>query len=427
MANHPERNPGETDDPIALWRCSLVEHDEPLSEDIDELEAHVRESVAARVGDGVPRPQATAEAISVMGAPSAIAAEYAKADPGRVWRRRMQRMSLGALAASAAVASIAVVMDLLALVLLAAGVDAGSVMAAVVTVGGVGALTALAAATMMSRARPRGMVARVAPLVARWRAALVASPRTRRAFVGGSAVVGVACLAPLPPSLAQLHETDTQIVFTDLFWVLAAVTLAVVGPTIALVQWGHFGRGAISRSSVSEREVRMGWSRSVRWMLLGHLLVTLLGVVAGLLGALAAGLAWHALATYEQMVAAFVGAQVVVGGGACVVAYRVSQGRRSRALRAIDRGVRWWRAASWAPTTGLAILLHVTIMTLLTALGVAAARAVWDNRYEGLAEVAQLCQAAGVALTPVVASSLLLLTIRPGPARARDDLRERAA
>ncbi|MAF12182.1 hypothetical protein CMK11_17185 [Candidatus Poribacteria bacterium] len=427
MADETVVDATDADDQIALWRCSLVEHDEILREDIDELEAHVRESVAACVADGLPRPQATAEAISVMGAPGAIAAEYAKADPGRVWRRRMQRMSLGALTASAAVASIAVAMDMLALVLIAAGVDAGSVVAAVVTVGGVGALTALAAATMMSRARPRGIVARVAPLLARWRAALVASPRTRRAFVGGSAVVGVACLAPLPPSLAQLHETDTAIVFTDLFWVLAAVTLAVVGPTIALIQWGHCGRGAISRSSVSEREVRMGWSRSVRWMLVGHLLVTLLGVVAGLLGALAAGLAWHALATYEQMVAAFVGAQVIVGGGACVVAYRVSQGRRSRALRAMDRGVRWWRAASWAPTTGLAILLHVTIMTLLTALGVAAASAVWDNRYEGLAEVAQLCQAAGVVLTPVVASSLLLRTIRPDATRARDDLRERAA
>ncbi|MBT3267467.1 hypothetical protein HN371_09960 [Candidatus Poribacteria bacterium] len=427
MAHDTVAITADASDQIALWRCSLAEHDEILLEDIDELETHVREGIAARVADGVAEERAAVDAIAAVGSPSAMAAEYTKLDPARVWRRRMRRMLAGSLAASATVASISVVMDLSALALMATGVAAGSVFAAVMAVAGSGALAALAAVAVMSRARPRRLVARIGLLVARRRTALVVSRRARLAFVGASAVVGVASLAPLPPSLAQLHEASGPTVFTDLFGVLALVALAVVGPTIALLQWAHCGRRPVARSPASDREAAMAWTRRLRWMLVGLLSVTLVGVVAGLLGALAAGLAWHALATYEQMVAAFVGTQIIVAGAACVIAFRVSQGRHPRALRAMDRAVRWWRRASLLRTTGLAVLLHAAIVMSLMTLGVVAAIAVWDNRYEGLVEVAQYCQAAGMALTPVVASSLLLGTMRPEAVRERDDLRERPA
>jgi hypothetical protein len=82
---------------VAVWRRSLTAHDEFLRDDLDELEAHVRTGVAARVADGVSEAEAFADAVGDLGPPAGIAEEFGKADPSRVWRCRLRRMLVGPL------------------------------------------------------------------------------------------------------------------------------------------------------------------------------------------------------------------------------------------------------------------------------------------------------------------------------------------
>ena len=88
---------------LAIWRRSLLAHDELLRDDLDELDAHVRAAVEARTAEGTPEAEAVASAIRDVGPPAEIAAEYAKFDPNRVWRRRLRRMLAGALIGPVAV------------------------------------------------------------------------------------------------------------------------------------------------------------------------------------------------------------------------------------------------------------------------------------------------------------------------------------
>ncbi|MAF12181.1 hypothetical protein CMK11_17180 [Candidatus Poribacteria bacterium] len=88
---------------LAIWRRSLLAHDELLRDDLDELEAHVRTAVEAQTAEGTPEAEAAASAIRDVGLPAEIAAEYAKFDPNRVWRRRLRRMLAGVLVGMVAV------------------------------------------------------------------------------------------------------------------------------------------------------------------------------------------------------------------------------------------------------------------------------------------------------------------------------------
>lgn len=151
MSEHPST--ADDDRAIALWRCSLLARDEILREDIDELEAHVREAVAERVADGVTESRAVTDAIAEVGVPRVVAAEYAKADPGRVWRRRVQRMLAGPLVALAALVPITLTAVVVTVALRAAGIRDEWALVSYLAVTWVGVLAALVAVGFLARGR----------------------------------------------------------------------------------------------------------------------------------------------------------------------------------------------------------------------------------------------------------------------------------
>lgn len=415
------------EDQLTVWRCSLLAHDEILGEDIDELEAHVREAVAERVADGATESHAVADAIAEVGAPRVIAAEYAKADPTRVWRRRAQRMLAGQLVVSAMAAAVGLPAIAVGSVLMVVGTsDRRAALAAVVT-GGVGLLAAVVLVGAVSRGRPRRLVAALYPFAARWRAALLVSTRARRTLLGLAAVVSLAGWIPVPFKLEPLFGDGDVVVFRDFFAVLAGSIVAVAPAIIAFIHWAHRGRGALARTPLVYREAATAVGRWVRWMLVGRLLVILTEIVAGLLGAFAVGGAWRTFATYDQVLAAFIGAHVIVVGGAVAMAIAVSQGRPGRLTRKVDRAVNSWREASWLGSAGRAVGASFSIVILLGALDALAFAACLDNQYVGLGPAAFNCQVAGTVVLPPLSAALLLLTLRPARAKGRGDAREATA
>lgn len=71
------RNP-ELEKRIAAWRRSMGTAAGQRRELLDELEAHLREEVERLTNAGVGEKEAFELALSKLGAPSAVAAEYAK-------------------------------------------------------------------------------------------------------------------------------------------------------------------------------------------------------------------------------------------------------------------------------------------------------------------------------------------------------------
>lgn len=402
---------------IALWRCSLVEHDEIVREEVDELEAHVREAIAERIADGAPESQAVADAIAAVGASWAVAGEYAKADPGRVWRRRVQRMLTGPLAAIAICLPITYLATAVANGTTARFRAAGWSMSVGVGVIAVGVIAALVGVARLSRGRPRWLASSLDDRLARLRDATRRPGNARLVALGAAVVTGLLWGAPLV--WQSVGGADTAAPWMHLVLLTFGAAL-LVGPLVGLTQWTHCARRSRSPVAASDRECVMTWSRRVRWMLLGQVAVMLLGIATALLGALAAGLVWRVRGTFEQMVAAYMAAHVVPWGCAAAFAVSVAQGRPTRTLRAVDRFVAWWRAAPRLRTTALAVAAYIVCGGVLGGLGYGALVAFRVQRYVGFTLAVQVCSAITYGLLPVAITGLLLLTTRAEPTPARE-------
>lgn len=89
----------DLDAAIRHWRGSLGES--MRAEDLDELEEHLRDQVAALSGGALSGDEAFLVARSRLGANVELAGEFAKVHPGSIWVGRAQWMILGFLGVNA--------------------------------------------------------------------------------------------------------------------------------------------------------------------------------------------------------------------------------------------------------------------------------------------------------------------------------------
>ncbi|MCA9074648.1 MAG: hypothetical protein KDA93_06425 [Planctomycetaceae bacterium] len=82
---------------IAEWKQSLAAHEAVSSDDVSELEAHLREDATSLTSLGLAEDEAFIIAQHRVGAAATIGAEYAKENQIGVWARRLKWMCLGAM------------------------------------------------------------------------------------------------------------------------------------------------------------------------------------------------------------------------------------------------------------------------------------------------------------------------------------------
>jgi hypothetical protein len=82
---------------LATWRAQLASQPTLTGEDLRELQTHLLELFAAGCGRGLTQPAAFANAVSQLGSPEEIGAEFAKAHPLRTWPNRVFVMALAGL------------------------------------------------------------------------------------------------------------------------------------------------------------------------------------------------------------------------------------------------------------------------------------------------------------------------------------------
>jgi hypothetical protein len=81
---------------IAEWRKDLASGEQALSADeLEELESHLRDVIDELERGGLPLDRAFAAAVQRLGPADELRAEFAKADPLRVWRARMFWVLMG--------------------------------------------------------------------------------------------------------------------------------------------------------------------------------------------------------------------------------------------------------------------------------------------------------------------------------------------
>jgi hypothetical protein len=82
---------------VAAWRQELAAQPAITLEQARELEAHLLDSLSDLEQRGLTEAEAFWLARRRLGKPENIAADFAKANPGAVWRERLFWASLGAL------------------------------------------------------------------------------------------------------------------------------------------------------------------------------------------------------------------------------------------------------------------------------------------------------------------------------------------
>jgi hypothetical protein len=85
----------ELDREIETWRKSLMDREAFRPVDLDELESHLRETVAALTPGGLSEEEAFGLGLLRIGQAGALEAEFVKANGGAVWARRLQWMLAG--------------------------------------------------------------------------------------------------------------------------------------------------------------------------------------------------------------------------------------------------------------------------------------------------------------------------------------------
>jgi hypothetical protein len=92
--------PFDLDQALRQWRASLENLGEFRAEELEELEGHLRESISALHVRGLPLQEAFMIATRRLGSDRQLSAEFAKANPQRLWTGRAMWMAGGVLAAS---------------------------------------------------------------------------------------------------------------------------------------------------------------------------------------------------------------------------------------------------------------------------------------------------------------------------------------
>jgi len=85
------------DQSLQQWRRSLAKSGVLSSEDLDELEGHIRDTIDDLEPKGLAREEALLVALRRMGDPSLLAVEFEKVRPGLAWGRRFYWMTAGVL------------------------------------------------------------------------------------------------------------------------------------------------------------------------------------------------------------------------------------------------------------------------------------------------------------------------------------------
>lgn len=85
----------DLDQAISSWRESLAGRPAIRTEDVDELEAHLRDSVARLNGRGLSTEESYLVAVRRLGDSTVIDAEYGKVNTAEVWRERVFWMIAG--------------------------------------------------------------------------------------------------------------------------------------------------------------------------------------------------------------------------------------------------------------------------------------------------------------------------------------------
>jgi hypothetical protein len=412
------------DEQIALWRCLLLEHDEILREEVDELEAHVREAVAEGVADGASEEQRVADAIAAVGTPWVVALEHAKADPGRVWRRRVQRMLAGPLAALVVMAPL----TLLGAAVFTALVTAGAYYKTAVGwrrhVVSAGLGVACMLAWQVCRGRGPQLVAWLDSRVTRLRGAMQESFNAKCLFVAAFAAAAVMWAAPMAlwdlPWPYGLYWSFSHYAFVtaDTVWFAAA--------GVALAQWAHCKRAALCRLPAPERELAMVWARRVRWMAIGLMLHIITQLAAGSLGDAAVTLIWNGYGSFDEIVGAVAGIHVIEVGFVAIACLWVALPGRHPRLRPFTGIARWWRHASGLLTTTAAALLLGAVGALLVLLDLQSDVYPATQGYEGLRRALGVCKAIGHGLQLASLAVILVLVTQRRTPQAPDGARQLA-
>jgi len=79
----------ELDHAIEDWKQRFAQLDSVRGPDVEELEQHVRDSVVELTSKGLTEEEAFLIATRRVGAPSAVAREFEKVQPGYAWARRV--------------------------------------------------------------------------------------------------------------------------------------------------------------------------------------------------------------------------------------------------------------------------------------------------------------------------------------------------
>ena len=99
-------------DAIRRWKASLAGSPAFRPGDLDELEAHLRDSVASLEAKGLFAREAFWIALSRMGTPDALDAEFGKVNANRVWLERALWMVAGSLGLQAVASLVSVLASL---------------------------------------------------------------------------------------------------------------------------------------------------------------------------------------------------------------------------------------------------------------------------------------------------------------------------
>ena len=78
---------------LRLWRERLSESPQFRTENLDELESHLRDSMAALQGKGLSTEESFLIGTRRVGSAAALAPEFAAENGGRGWRNFMRRLS----------------------------------------------------------------------------------------------------------------------------------------------------------------------------------------------------------------------------------------------------------------------------------------------------------------------------------------------
>jgi hypothetical protein len=381
---------------LAIWRRSLLAHDELLRDDLDELDAHVRAAVEARTAEGTPEAEAVASAIRDVGPPAEIAAEYAKFDPNRVWRRRLRRMLAGALIGPVAVL---VAVHGARVPLYAAGWDPGPRVGIYFAFAIACLALLLAAAVVLPRP---GLSDERAALARAWD--LLAARPWAIATATVAMLVGVLQWSGRMVQIA--HHTAGRTLDRDAATgpLESAGYIALPPILIAVSLWMAHRERTQARAELAHGDDPL-WSRRVRWMLVGQV-VALIAPCLHHAARVTATLTWHSGASLDRISLAHGSPYIVTAIVVSATVAAASGRRRIPLTRRVDSALTWLAAGPLRSglAAAAAYIVCVRIQHALYLLGIDAFSGM---RYAGAPDIEREWTYATANGAPVLGLALI--------------------